>query len=94
MVAAAARVPGDLAEYLDPARSPLAPRNLGFDQYVYGSLPLTLGKLVAASLGREDPQAIAAAGRALAAGLDGPASPTRSPCSRSSKPTSSPSTRS
>src|SRR3989344_9344437 len=46
MVAAAAKVPASLPDYLDPAKSSLNPYNLNFGFYVYGTFPITLNKLL------------------------------------------------
>lgn len=43
------RAPESIVEYFDTDRSPLNPYNSGHDTYVYGELPLFLGKFVAAN---------------------------------------------
>ena len=45
MVATGIQWPSSIAEYFDSAVSPLNPYNNNFPTYVYGTLPLFLGKL-------------------------------------------------
>jgi 4-amino-4-deoxy-L-arabinose transferase-like glycosyltransferase len=70
MVAADARIPASAGDYLDPARTSLGPANLGHAFFVYGTLPLALGRLAADLSGDATPAAIARMGRALAAAAD------------------------
>lgn len=47
MVGTAMRVPASFGEYMDPARSPFNPANIGYTFYVYGLFPLTLNTALA-----------------------------------------------
>lgn len=47
MVGNASKVPSDIFNYLNPSRSPVNPNNIGYSFFVYGTLPLTLNKLLA-----------------------------------------------
>ncbi len=70
MLVADISLPTGLKEYLDPARSPLNPRNNHRDFYVYGNAPITLSKIVSESLGKRDLHEICLIGRALSALAD------------------------
>lgn len=59
------RLPAGLASYLDPHESPLNPYNVGYSFYIYGTLPLTLNKLIAVALGTSQPEQLQIIGRAL-----------------------------
>lgn len=50
MVGNAMKMPASFNEYLDPARSTFNPANIGQKFFVYGTLPLTLNKLLAIPL--------------------------------------------
>jgi hypothetical protein len=63
-------LPESWGEYLDPARSPLNPRNNDRGFYVYGNAPITLNKIVTETLGREGLHEIALTGRVLSALAD------------------------
>ncbi|MFQ5452090.1 MAG: ArnT family glycosyltransferase [Candidatus Paceibacterota bacterium] len=70
MVSTDARIPSSISEYLDPARSLLNPYNIGFDFYVYGTLPVTLVKSAAASMNIDNYYDITLVGRAASALAD------------------------
>ncbi|KXK10318.1 MAG: hypothetical protein UZ22_OP11002000832 [Microgenomates bacterium OLB23] len=70
MVAAAAKVPGSFVEYMNPAVSTLNPYNLNFSFYVYGTLPVTLNKLVVHGSAFDTYDGIAIVGRRLSALAD------------------------
>src|SRR3989344_9606194 len=71
MVTSAAKLPMSFGEYLNPAVSMLNPYNLNFNFFVYGTLPMTLVKLVAV-WGRADTlDGITLIGRFLSAVADG-----------------------
>lgn len=70
MVTSSMRWPSDFGEYLDEARSPLNPRNVGFDFFPYGTLPSTIVKGVALALEQDGYDRIYLVGRALSALFD------------------------
>nr|WP_290669019.1 DUF2298 domain-containing protein [Ardenticatena sp.] len=70
MVETALGWPSSFSEYLDESRSPLNPRNVGYDFFVYGTLPLTIVKGVALLLDRTDYNQVHLVGRALSATFD------------------------
>lgn len=70
MLAADLRVPSTLEAYLDTARSPLNPTNVGRSFFTYGTLPLFLTRLAAETVGFTDYGRIHLVGRALSALLD------------------------
>lgn len=47
MLALELEIPETFKEYLDPAVSPLNPRNKGYNFFVYGTFPITLNKVLA-----------------------------------------------
>ena len=52
MVVAAEGWPDSVSAYLDEARSPLNPRNVGHPYFAYGTLPTTLVRAIGVALGR------------------------------------------
>lgn len=70
MVGTAARVPETFGEYMDPARSTLNPYNLNFGFYVYGTLPVTLNKLVVKGTSYDSYDGFVIAGRYMSAAFD------------------------
>jgi hypothetical protein len=59
-----------LANYFNPSRSTLNPHNIGFDFFVYGHLPLTLNKVLAAILKHDNYHSLTLQGRFIAAVAD------------------------
>ncbi len=59
--------PHSLAEFFDSATSPLNPYNRGFNNFVYGTLPIFILKLVATLLHRDNYDGALYVGRALSA---------------------------
>lgn len=70
MVATAAKVPETFSAYLDPAISTLNPYNIGHSFYVYGTLPITLNKLVVQGTRYDSYTHIVLAGRYMSAAFD------------------------
>ncbi len=70
MVATAAKIPSSFSEYIDPAISTLNPYNLNFGFYVYGTLPITLNKLMVNGTAYDSYQGIAIFGRYMSAVAD------------------------
>ncbi len=70
MVTETLRWPGSLSEYMDEARSPLNPRNVGFPFFAYGTLPLALVKAAGAATGAGGYDALVLVGRATSALFD------------------------
>lgn len=70
MVETALRWPSSLGEYLDEARSPLNPRNVGYTFFVYGTLPTTIVRGVAEALDRTGYDQVHLVGRAVSATFD------------------------
>lgn len=70
MVAAKIQLPSGLMEYLDSNRNPLSPYNNDFSYYVYGTLPLSLTKLIAVPFGAGDYEKVFVVGRILASVFD------------------------
>ncbi len=67
MVVAAEGWPDSAGAYLDEARSPLNPRNVGFDLFAYGTLPTTVVRGAGEALGRVDLEGLTFVGRMLSA---------------------------
>ncbi len=63
-------MPSSIIEYLDPAKSPMNPANIGFPFFVYGIFPLTLAKLVALISGLDTYEGFTLVGRGLSALAD------------------------
>lgn len=63
-------LPTNFKEYLDPAISPLNPRNNNRNFYVYGNAPITLNKILTELLNNEGLHEIALTGRVLSALAD------------------------
>ncbi len=70
MVLSAMKMPTSWAHYLDPASSSLNPRNIGYDFFVYGSLPLVMTWLMGLVTGMQDYGSIHFVGRHLSALMD------------------------
>lgn len=70
MVVNAMQIPPDMATYLDAERSGFNPANVGYDFYVYGTLPLVLGKLFALLTDTDAYGPFVQVGRALSASAD------------------------
>jgi hypothetical protein len=71
MLGTAVNLPGSLLQYFDPVSSPLSPYNTSsYSSMVYGMLPITLNKLLAAALGNGDFGMFVIQGRALSALAD------------------------
>lgn len=70
MVGNAMRIPVSFWEYLDPAKSPMNPHNIGFSFYVYGIFPVMLNKVLAVFIGNDTYNAFAVQGRVLAGLFD------------------------
>ncbi|MDQ7029850.1 MAG: DUF2298 domain-containing protein [Ardenticatenia bacterium] len=70
MVETALRWPSSVGEYLDEARSPLNPRNVGYSFFVYGTLPTTIVRGVAEVLERTGYDQVHLVGRAVSATFD------------------------
>ncbi|MBF0527145.1 MAG: hypothetical protein HQK56_18850, partial [Deltaproteobacteria bacterium] len=64
------RWPFHLKDYFDEARSPLNPRNVGHDSFVYGTLPTTMVKAASIALGKSGYGQIHLVGRTISALLD------------------------
>src|SRR5512139_1035551 len=47
MVTSAMRLPDSLGQFFDSSQSPMNPYNLGFDFFVYGTLPLFIVRVLA-----------------------------------------------
>ncbi|MCC7242873.1 MAG: glycosyltransferase family 39 protein [Acidobacteria bacterium] len=67
MVATAEGWPDSGRTYLDEARSPLNPRNVGFSFFAYGTLPTTLVRAVGVALGRTNIDQLTLIGRSASA---------------------------
>lgn len=70
MTSNALNLPASVWEYLDPAVSPLNPYNAGQPFFVYGTLPLTLNKLLVAALDQDHYDPTTIWGRILSALFD------------------------
>lgn len=70
MVTTSAKIPPSLGAYLDPKLSTLNPYNLDFGFYVYGTLPVTLNKLVVSGTTYDTYNGVAIAGRYISAIAD------------------------
>lgn len=70
MVTADSRIPESLRDYLDPSVSTLNPYNIKYSFYVYGTLPVTLNKLIAHSFNRDSYAGTLITGRVLSAVAD------------------------
>ncbi|HPJ26026.1 MAG TPA: hypothetical protein PLA80_07755 [Synergistaceae bacterium] len=70
MVAGDMETPGSLGEYLDPARSPMNPVNIGHPAFVYGTLPLNVLYFAGALTGRSGYDKLLLPGRLLSLGAD------------------------
>src|SRR3989344_6351021 len=70
MVVDGETLPKSLLEYLDPKRSPLNPYNNGHGFFVYGTIPLTLNKLVVTAINKDTYHDVTLVGRFLSALFD------------------------
>jgi YYY domain-containing protein len=70
MVATSIGPPASIAEYLDTARSPANPANVGHPFFVYGTLPVFLARAVAGALHAASYERLTLVGRALSALFD------------------------
>lgn len=70
MVTAAAKLPPNVGDYLDPAVSTLNPYNLDFNFYVYGTFPMTFIKVLAVVSGMDNYHEITLIGRMMSAFAD------------------------
>ena len=70
MVEGSLSLPNSLGSYFDTARSPLNPYNQGYNSFVYGTLPLFLGKVAGNAFGMSGYDEIHLVGRALSALFD------------------------
>lgn len=70
MVTQAVRWPMSIQQYIDTDNSPANPNNVGFNFYVYGTLPVYLVKIVAQVLSRGDYVNLTLVGRAMSAVVD------------------------
>lgn len=70
MVVDGETLPKSFLEYLDPKRSPLNPYNSGHGFFVYGTLPLTLNKLMVTVLNKDTYHDVTLVGRFLSALFD------------------------
>ncbi len=67
MVVTAEGRPDSASAYLDEARSPLNPRNVGFPFFAYGTLPTTVVRLAGEAIGRTDFEGLTLIGRVISA---------------------------
>jgi len=70
MVTSSMRPPDGIAQYLDEARSPLNPRNVGYRYFAYGTLPLVILRTTSWWAGVHDLAGLARMGRLLSASFD------------------------
>ncbi|HZS90407.1 MAG TPA: hypothetical protein VFE42_23315, partial [Chloroflexota bacterium] len=70
MVESAMQMPSSFSQYLDEAHSPLNPRNVGYGFFVYGTLPTTIIRVVAAAVNQIGYDQVYLVGRALSALFD------------------------
>lgn len=70
MVGSAEKIPLKLSDYLDPTVSTLNPYNIGYKFFVYGTLPLTLNKILAVVFKLDNYNDFTLLGRFLSAFFD------------------------
>lgn len=70
MVAEKVRLPHSLMEYLDSSKNPLSPYNNEYSYYVYGTLPLTIVRIIAEVFGKTDYDHIFVVGRIVSGIFD------------------------
>src|SRR3990167_2829280 len=70
MVAMAEKIPNSFSNYLDPTKSTLNPYNVGYNFFVYGTLPLTITKLAAVLTNLDNYTDFTVLGRLLSALVD------------------------
>lgn len=71
MVTTDIKLPNSWLLYFDPNSSSLNPKNAGYDFFVYGTLPVTVTKLVAAMTHMDNYRDITQLGRGLSAVMEG-----------------------
>jgi len=70
MVGNSLKVPANILNYLDPAKSTFNPANTGYKFFVYGTFPLTLNKILAVFFHNDDYNNFTLQGRLLSAFFD------------------------
>ncbi len=70
MVTTSIEIPQSLTHYFDPNISTMNPYNVGYDFYIYGTVPLYLTKIIGNLVNQKDYSTIHLVGRALSALFD------------------------
>jgi hypothetical protein len=70
MISCELDIPSNLTEYLNPAESPLSPYNHGHTFFVYGTLPITMNKLLVTALDMDTYDQTTIVGRLFSAAID------------------------